>query len=252
MKSIIEHEVTFENNSDMEVKVTQKQLSRAFVTETQWSKIRSTVKSTWQAKQRHYVTKHLPHASISKLSNLNAFTTPFTCSVKGQAMSINNYRNDKRNLNLLAILFHIKSSVLYATRLLEQNSTIHMFINFKWIIKTIRWTSHLTEQLFRPACTQPDRSLRIQHAVSFSCSRSFSIARSTFSSLRMHGEYFAPRWIKSACGQNKAQNVTSRFVLHSKRFDHQTLTYWSSTSVYNNITLAHWQANTDGLNIIQW
>jgi len=29
MKSIIEREATFENNSDMEVKVTQKQLSRA-------------------------------------------------------------------------------------------------------------------------------------------------------------------------------------------------------------------------------
>jgi len=28
MKSIIEREATFENNSDMEVKVTQKQLSR--------------------------------------------------------------------------------------------------------------------------------------------------------------------------------------------------------------------------------
>jgi len=35
MKSIIEREATFENNSDMEVKVTQKQLSRAFVKETQ-------------------------------------------------------------------------------------------------------------------------------------------------------------------------------------------------------------------------
>jgi len=31
MKSIIEREATFENNSDMEVKVTQKQSSRAFV-----------------------------------------------------------------------------------------------------------------------------------------------------------------------------------------------------------------------------
>jgi len=54
MKSITEREATFENNSDMEVKVTQKQLdlSRAFVKETQWSKTCSTVKSTWQAKQR--------------------------------------------------------------------------------------------------------------------------------------------------------------------------------------------------------
>jgi len=34
MKSIIEREATFENNSDMEVKVTQRQLSRAFVKET--------------------------------------------------------------------------------------------------------------------------------------------------------------------------------------------------------------------------
>jgi len=34
MKSIIERELTFENNSNMEVKVTQKQLLRAFVKET--------------------------------------------------------------------------------------------------------------------------------------------------------------------------------------------------------------------------
>jgi len=33
MKSIIEREATFENNSDMEVKVTQIKLSRAFVKE---------------------------------------------------------------------------------------------------------------------------------------------------------------------------------------------------------------------------
>jgi len=35
MKSIIECEATFENNSDMEVNVTPKKLSRAFVKETQ-------------------------------------------------------------------------------------------------------------------------------------------------------------------------------------------------------------------------
>jgi len=52
MKSIIEREATLENNSDMEVKVTQKKLSRAFVKETKWSKTCSTVKSTWQAKHR--------------------------------------------------------------------------------------------------------------------------------------------------------------------------------------------------------
>jgi len=34
MKSIIEREATLENNSDMEVKVKQKQLSRAYVKET--------------------------------------------------------------------------------------------------------------------------------------------------------------------------------------------------------------------------
>jgi len=56
MKSIIERGATFENNSDMEVKVTQKQLSRAFVKETQWSKICSTVESTWQAKHRVVAT----------------------------------------------------------------------------------------------------------------------------------------------------------------------------------------------------
>jgi len=38
MKSIIEREATFENNSDMEVKLTLKQWLRAFVKETQWSK----------------------------------------------------------------------------------------------------------------------------------------------------------------------------------------------------------------------
>jgi len=35
MKSIIECEATLENNSDMEVKVTQKNISRAFARETQ-------------------------------------------------------------------------------------------------------------------------------------------------------------------------------------------------------------------------
>jgi len=35
MKSIIELEATLENNLDMEVKVTQKQFSRAFVKEKQ-------------------------------------------------------------------------------------------------------------------------------------------------------------------------------------------------------------------------
>jgi len=35
MKSIIEREATLENNSDMEVKVTQKKLSRTLVKETQ-------------------------------------------------------------------------------------------------------------------------------------------------------------------------------------------------------------------------
>jgi len=56
MKSIIEREATFENNSDMEVKETQKQLSRAFVEETQWSETCSTVKSTWQAKHRGWAS----------------------------------------------------------------------------------------------------------------------------------------------------------------------------------------------------
>jgi len=52
MKSIIERKATFENNSDMEVKVTQKKVSQAFVKETQWSKTCSTVISTWQAKHQ--------------------------------------------------------------------------------------------------------------------------------------------------------------------------------------------------------
>jgi len=37
MKLTIKREATFENNSDMEVKVTQKQLPRDFVKETQWT-----------------------------------------------------------------------------------------------------------------------------------------------------------------------------------------------------------------------
>jgi len=52
MKSIIEREATFENNADMEIKVTWNKLSRAFVKETQWSKTCLTAKSTWQAKHR--------------------------------------------------------------------------------------------------------------------------------------------------------------------------------------------------------
>jgi len=35
MKMIIEHEATFKNNADMEVKLTQQKSSRAFVQETQ-------------------------------------------------------------------------------------------------------------------------------------------------------------------------------------------------------------------------
>jgi len=58
--------------------------------------------------------------------------------------------------------------------------------------------NQFTEQLLREACTQPDWSLRIQQAVRLSTWRSLAIARSTFSSRRMHGEYFAPRWIRSA------------------------------------------------------
>jgi len=42
MKLIIEREATFENNSDMEVKITQKKSSRAFEKKTQWSKTCST------------------------------------------------------------------------------------------------------------------------------------------------------------------------------------------------------------------
>jgi len=52
MKSIIEREATVENNSDMEVTVTNTKLSQAFLNETQWSKTSLTVKSTWQAKHR--------------------------------------------------------------------------------------------------------------------------------------------------------------------------------------------------------
>jgi len=50
MKLIIERDATFKSNSDIEVKVTQKKSSQTFVKDTKWSKICSTVKSTWQAK----------------------------------------------------------------------------------------------------------------------------------------------------------------------------------------------------------
>jgi len=52
MKLIIEREATFENTSDIEVKVTQNKSPLAFVKETQRSKICSTVKSKWQATHR--------------------------------------------------------------------------------------------------------------------------------------------------------------------------------------------------------
>jgi len=52
MKSIIEREETFDNNSETEVRVTQKKSSGAFAKDTQWSKICSTVNSTWQANHR--------------------------------------------------------------------------------------------------------------------------------------------------------------------------------------------------------
>jgi len=42
MKSINERKATFKNNSDMEVNVTQKKLSRAFVKYTQWLKTKLT------------------------------------------------------------------------------------------------------------------------------------------------------------------------------------------------------------------
>jgi len=52
MKSIIEREATFENNSDIGVKETLTISSRTFVNDTQSSKICSTVNSTRQAKHR--------------------------------------------------------------------------------------------------------------------------------------------------------------------------------------------------------
>ena len=47
--------------------------------------------------------------------------------------------------------------------------------------------------------TQPARSLRMQQAVSRSFSRASLISRDSVSSHRMHGAYFAPRWISVVC-----------------------------------------------------
>jgi len=96
MKSIIEREATFENNSDKEVKVTHTKLSWAFVKETQWSKTCSTFKSTWQAKHRGespleiYIFNVNAYTNsennlkfnikifISKFKNLNTYTKLYT------------------------------------------------------------------------------------------------------------------------------------------------------------------------------
>ena len=70
----------------------------------------------------------------------------------------------------------------------------------------------LTEQSSCRDCTHPEPSLRTQHPVWFSFCRSCNIASMTFSSRRMHGEYLAPRWIRSAW-----HTFTQQATLHSVR-----------------------------------
>jgi len=55
-----------------------------------------------------------------------------------------------------------------------------------------------TEHLSLIVCTQPEPSLSTQQELLRSISRSNTIALWTLVSLRMQGEYLAPRWIRSA------------------------------------------------------
>jgi len=57
MKSIIEGEVTFKNNSAMEVKGTQKQLSRAFINTMKQDMLNSKIHLTSQAPWRSLPSK---------------------------------------------------------------------------------------------------------------------------------------------------------------------------------------------------
>lgn len=70
--------------------------------------------------------------------------------------------------------------------------------------------------------TQPEPSLRTQHPVLFSFCRSCIIAFITFSSRRIHGEYFAPRWIRSACMHSNTRTLPqTQTRLHSKCGNHR-------------------------------
>ena len=67
-----------------------------------------------------------------------------------------------------------------------------------WRIEKAVMTSH-TEHRSLTVCTQPEPSFSTQHELLRSTCRSDAIASRTLLSSRMHGEYLAPRWIRSAC-----------------------------------------------------
>lgn len=65
----------------------------------------------------------------------------------------------------------------------------------------------LTEHSSSEVCTQPDLSLRTQHAECFSFSRLALMKLCTCWSCLMHGENLAPRWIRASWqrGEHSAQ-----------------------------------------------
>ena len=67
-----------------------------------------------------------------------------------------------------------------------------------WMIEKAVMMSH-TEHRSLIVCTQPEPSFSTQHELLRSTCRSDAIASRTLLSSRMHGEYLAPRWIRSAC-----------------------------------------------------
>lgn len=63
----------------------------------------------------------------------------------------------------------------------------------------------LTEHSSSEVCTQPDLSLRTQHAECFSFSRLALMKLCTCWSCLMHGENLAPRWIRASCRDGNTQ-----------------------------------------------
>jgi len=130
MKSIIKRETTFENNSDMEVKVRQKKSSRAFVKETQWSKTCSTVKSTLQAKHRGGVSPRSKCPSVR-----------YVCPILNLCIIISSRRGE-RNMLITFILGSIECSLFSVLprpvwiyqRYYETSTSLGGGVEYVWVI----------------------------------------------------------------------------------------------------------------------